>query len=107
MKWDSIKNKCVREAHTAINNEYSGMLKSEPINFSLLSVGAILDSEYKNKYENTTLSRSLRKEITDEVIRAIDNWDIRCWSSLQKVFPKAFPKNVQGIELGENGWVLY
>ena len=94
------------QAYTELGSVYAGMV-GDKINFSILSLAALLDTSYKKQHEDKTLSRSLQKEITDEVIKAIDNWDIRCWSSLRDVFPKAFPKNVQGMELGENGWELY
>ena len=102
MKWDTIKNRCVKEA--------CYLMSLPHINMSILTVGTLLDP---NKYENvkylrdTTLGRALRKEMTEEIVKAIDNWDIRQYKTLQNVFPKLFPKNIVGIDLGEKGWVLY
>ena len=100
IKWETIKNRCVRIAYKELNQVSFTSLHS-------LTISAILDSSYKRKYENTTIGRSLRQEITEEIVKAIDNWDIRQFNALKKVFPDAFPKNLQGgMELTEKGWVI-
>lgn len=76
-------------------------------NISVLSVSAILDPKYKKKYDNKTLSGSLKEELKDVVEEAIKNWDIRQYNGLMNVFPKLFPKTVTGINLTDQGWEIY
>ncbi|GAG04370.1 unnamed protein product [marine sediment metagenome] len=99
MKWETIKTKCIREA--------CEQLKSPHYNTAILSVGAIMDSTFKKKYKSLSLTANLRAELIDEVEKVINNWDIRCYKTLQNVFPNSFPKKLYGVmDLGENGWEL-
>ena len=60
MKWETIKNRCVREA--------CDTLRSPFLNTALISVSAIsdlLNGNLKRKYNDTTLTRGIHKELTD------------------------------------------
>lgn len=100
MKWETIKNRCVRQAYEQLAKQVSFT------SLHLLTIGALLDKDYQQKYKDTTIGRSLRKEITEAIILAIDNWDIRQYNELKNVFPTAFPKNIVGIDLTEKGWEI-
>lgn len=99
MKRDRIKNKCVNEVYITFNKvTYDAS--------NLIVVAAILNSSYKNKYD-TTIGRSIQKELFDEIILAIDNWDIRNYEGLRNIFPKCFPKGIIQPELTDKGWEFF
>jgi len=100
MKWDTIKDRCVREAHSQFFNGNGATL-------SLVNLACMLDPTYKNKYEGIGgFGHSVRLELYKEVEKTIDAWDIRCHGTLKKVFPKAFPSGANTPNLGENGWEM-
>ena len=95
MKWDTIKDNCIRAACTDF--------RSNNTDISLI-VLAVLQSGERPLDWKGTIRRRLAKEIEDEIVRVIERWDIRQHEKLRSLFPSCF-KGLLGIaELTDNGW---
>lgn len=95
MKWETIKNKCVNIAYHELNG--SNAMNSA----TMICLASMLDVETQS-----ITSRQALKEVTEKIFKAIDDWDIRCYQGLHRIYPRAFPKNVTTIELSDKGWIL-
>jgi len=93
MKWDTIKDRCIKEVYKQFKNP-SFLQTVRPI----MSISCIKTGE--NPRECTL-------ELRDEIIKCIESWDIRGFNALQRVFPKQFPSgSKRRIELTEKGWEI-
>tara|TARA_R110000772_G_scaffold46279_6_gene105705 strand:+ start:996 stop:1310 length:315 start_codon:yes stop_codon:yes gene_type:complete len=104
MKWNTIKDRCVREFNSTIGRDLMFAVGADVSN---IVVATLLEGGYYREKENISIRTSIVLELKEKIINEIDNWDIRNYKSLSQIFPKAFPKNIKGINLTENGWELY
>ena len=94
MKWETIKNNCIREAVV----DHRRGIKYAAIEMLLLT--QYRKSGYKKSAHN------FLRELEDDIVNVINNWDIRAFKALSVVFPQCFPKRELKIELTDNGWEL-
>lgn len=100
MKWSKIKDKCVGQAYVQIYNTFTYS------DLQLLVVAVLNEGGYKVE-AGTTIGRQVKDELWKQIEFKIDNWDVRHYSGLMKLYPKAFPKVVSSVELTDNGWELF
>jgi len=101
MKWETIKNKAIAELTHRLNypidREIVAFIGTEAL-VRIQSGGQKMDSHI------------FLKNLKDEMIKTIENTDIRCYKDLMKLAPKAFPacavKDNCVIELTDNGWEI-
>ena len=94
MKWEIIKNNCIRE-----------IVSIHRHNFSYVGEKMLLLTRYRilgyNKSAHTFLT-----EVENDVVAIINRWDIRDYEKLRNVYPNCFPKGNLSVELTDNEWEL-
>ena len=101
MKWETIKSNCVRSAITEIRSWH--VCTGERL---LLQFRLILNNEVPERTESNNGSAPWRiqKTLEDKIVNIIRSWDIREYERLKTLYPKHFPKKINGFELTDNGW---
>lgn len=92
MKWDKIKENCIRCSYNTITVDSGRFVLS---GLEMILKKEVLLNSYKRK-----------DAIHDEIAKIISNWDIRNFESLRKIFPNEFPKGNLRIEYNEFWEVL-
>lgn len=78
MKWEKIKDNCIRYSFNQIDLNVG--------EFALVSARILINNE---KYLK---SRDRKVVLAKEIEKVISNWDIRNFESLRNLFPSCFPK---------------
>jgi hypothetical protein len=95
MKWETIKENCIRTACTNFRHNADIFL----ITLAALKIGEIPQGK-------GTIRQRLSNEVENEIVKLISNWDVRQYASLKQLFPQHFPKTINGIEFDDDGWIL-
>lgn len=98
MKWETIKNKCARQASSEFE-PISSMSSKSNISWGILLAQLIKEGNPMGFYD-------AQKTAKEKCYSIIDSWDIRQWESLKSIFPNVFPKNLKTPELTDKGWEL-
>ena len=102
IKWENIKDKIKNEIKSRINNDVS----LYPF-FVLLRTNKRLSGE---KPKSVLAGWEDKKEVADKLIDVLNNYDIREYKELMKIYPKAFPSFIKNnkctTELTGDGWVF-
>ena len=95
MQWEAIKAKCIKQALNRLSKTDTD--------------GSLIINGFEKLISGERMSqRQIKTEVINEIVSTIDNWDIRQWEGLRRVFPKGcFPSvNNLSVELTDNGWLL-
>jgi GTP-sensing pleiotropic transcriptional regulator CodY len=105
IKWETIKK------HVA--NQLRNLL--QPRDIIIKEAGKILTYLVKRRINNEkeltfTQTWDVFKEVKNDLISIVDNWDIRMCDKLIELYPKGVPSFVKNkkykAELTDDGWIL-